>query len=232
MDDRTDTAPPSDTPPSDTPPSDTPPSDTPPPPTPAPRLLHGPRGAEVWRTTTPHGVITAHILDPDADLDTLHAWVTEPRARFWGLGDLTRDELRETYEFVDSLPTHNAYLIRWDHTPVALIQAYHPEDDPVATAYPVADGDLGLHFFRAPTLPDHAGGGEESWAVLGPALAGFLFAGPGTRRLIGEPDANNAAALARMVAMGFEAGERVHFESPHGPKDAVMAYLTRERARQ
>lgn len=196
----------------------------------APRLLHGARGAEVWRTTTPRGAITAHVLDPVADLDVIHGWVTEPRARFWGLGDLTRDELRETYEFVDSLPTHNAYLVRWDDVPVALVQAYHPEDDPVAAAYAVAEGDLGLHFFRAPTLPEHAGGSAESWAILGPACLAFLFAGPGTRRLVGEPDAGNAAALARMVAMGFEAGERVHFDSPNGPKDAVMAYFPRERA--
>lgn len=196
----------------------------------APRLLHGARGAEVWRATTPRGVIAAHVLDPVADLDVLHGWVTAPRARFWGLSELTRDELRETYAFVDSLPTHNAYLVRWDGAPVALVQVYHPEDDPVATAYPVADGDLGLHFFRAPTLPEHAGGQAEAWAVLGSALAQFLFAGPGTRRLIAEPDAHNAAALARMTAFGFEAGERVHFQSPNGPKDAVMAYLTRERA--
>ncbi|GAB4085584.1 alcaligin biosynthesis acetyltransferase AlcB [Myceligenerans cantabricum] len=195
-----------------------------------PRLLHGPRGAEVWRTTTPHGVITARVLDPVADLDVVHAWVTTPRARFWGLGDLTRDELRETYELVDSLPTHNAYLVRWDTEPVALVQAYHPEDDPVATAYPVADGDLGLHFFRAPQLPARAGGAAESWAVLGPALAGFLFAGPGTRRLVAEPDARNTAAVARMIAIGFEPGDQVRFESPHGPKDAQLAYLTREKA--
>lgn len=197
---------------------------------PAPRLLPGPRGAEVWRATTPRGVIAAHVLDPVADLDVLHGWVTAPRARFWGLSELTRDELRETYAFVDSLPTHNAYLVRWDGAPVALVQAYHPEDDPVATAYPVAEGDLGLHFFRAPTLPKHAGGQAEAWAVLGSAMMRFLFAGPGTRRLIAEPDAHNAAALARMTAFGFEAGERVHFQSPNGPKDAVMAYLTRERA--
>ncbi|WP_307816168.1 GNAT family N-acetyltransferase [Myceligenerans indicum] len=171
------------------------------------------------------------MLDPVADLDVLHGWVTQPRARFWGLGQLTRDELRETYEFVDGLPTHNAYLVRWDGTPVALVQAYHPEDDPVAAAYEVADGDLGLHFLRAPALPEHAGRGAEGWAVLGPAVIRFLFAAPGARRLVAEPDANNTAAITRMTALGFEAGERVRFESPHGPKDARMAYLTRAGAR-
>lgn len=194
------------------------------------RLLHGTPGTEVWRTRTHHGTITAHVLDPQADLDTLHAWMTAPRARFWGLADLTRDELRETYAFVDSLPTHNAYLIRWDHDPVALMQLYHPEDDPVGQAYPVATGDLGLHFFRGPALPTTAGDLEESWKTLGAACLAFAFAAPATRRLIGEPDTANAPALARMVAMGFEAGEQVHFDSPNGPKHAQMAYLTREKA--
>jgi penicillin amidase len=196
------------------------------------RLLNGARGAEVWRRDFgADGVVTTHMLDPDADADVLHGWFTQPRARFWGMGDHTRDEVRDTYAFVESLPTHHAYLVRWDGEPVALLQAYHPEHDPIATAYDVQPGDLGMHFFlgsRGPTA--RHGSPVDPWTVLGPALRGFLFAGPGTRRLVGEPDANNEKALARMVAMGFTAGERVAYESPQGHKVARMAYLTREGA--
>lgn len=194
------------------------------------RLLDGRRGEEVWRRGFGQdGVVTAHVLDPEADADLLHGWFTQPRARFWGMGGCTRDEVRDTYAFVDSLETHNAYLVRWDGEPVVLLQAYHPEHDPVATAYEVRPGDLGLHFFlgsRGPT----ARRGADPWTVLGPAMRGFLFAGPGTRRLVGEPDADNEKALRRMVSIGFTAGERVSFESPQGPKVARMAYLERERA--
>lgn len=190
------------------------------------RLLKGDRGEEVWRGDFgAAGTVTAHVLDPDGDLDVLHDWVTKPRAVFWGLGELTRDELRETYEFVESLPTHDAYLVRWDGEPVVLLQAYHPEDDPVATAYDVQPGDLGFHFFLGARGP----GRPATWSVLGPSIIEFLLAGPGTHRLVAEPDARNEKALARVAELGFEPGERVTFESAYGPKDARLVFLTRER---
>ncbi|MFC8798433.1 GNAT family N-acetyltransferase [Promicromonospora sp. NPDC057138] len=196
------------------------------------RLLGGARGQEVWRRDFgPDGVITVHMLDPDADADVLHRWFTQPRAAFWGMGEHTRDEVRDTYAFVESLPTHHAYLVRWDGEPVVLVQAYHPEHDPVATAYDARPGDLGLHFFlgsRGPTA--RHGSPEDPWTVLGPAMRGFLFAGPGTDRIVGEPDARNEKALRRMIAMGFTVGDVVRFESPQGPKEARISYLTRERA--
>jgi penicillin amidase len=196
------------------------------------RLLNGARGEEVWRQDFgPHGVITVHMLDPEADADVLHRWFTQPRAAFWGMGEHTRDEVRDTYAFVETLPTHHAYLVRWDGEPVVLLQAYHPEHDPVATAYEVQPGDLGLHFFlggRGPTA--RHGSPDDPWTVLGPAMRGFLFAGPGTRRLVGEPDAHNEKALNRLAVLGFTAGDVVRFESPQGPKEARMTYLTRERA--
>jgi penicillin amidase len=121
--------------------------------------------------------------------------------------------------------------VRWDGEPVVLLQAYHPEHDPVATAYEVRPGDLGMHFFLGSRGPvARHGSPDDPWTVLGPATREFLFAGPGTRRLVGEPDANNEKALRRMVVMGFTAGERVSYESPQGPKVARMAYLTREQA--
>jgi penicillin amidase len=196
------------------------------------RLLNGARGQEVWRRGFgADGVITVHMLDPDADADVLHGWFTQPRAAFWGMGEHTRDEVRDTYAFVESLPTHHAYLVRWDGEPVVLLQVYLPEHDPVATAYEVRPGDLGLHFFlgsRGPTA--RHGSLDDPWTVLGPAMRGFLFAGPGTRRIVGEPDVRNEKAVRRMTAMGFSAGEAVRFESPQGPKEARMAYLTREQA--
>lgn len=196
------------------------------------RLLNGPRGQEVWRGDFgPDGVVTVHVLDPDADADVLHRWFTQPRAGFWGMGDHTRDEVRDTYAFVESLPTHHAYLVRWDGEPVVLLQAYHPEHDPIATAYDVQPGDLGLHFFLGSRGPVARHGSPDSpWTVLGPAMRAFLFAGPGTRRVVGEPDAKNERALRRMVTVGFTAGELVSYQSPQGPKEARMAYLTREEA--
>lgn len=183
------------------------------------RLYEGERGAQVWSGAG----LSVHVLDPAADVDVLHAWVTRRSAGFFGLGALSRDELRETYEFVESLPTHHAYLVRADGEPVALAQLYHPQDDPVAAAYDARPGDVGVHFVK--------GSEAVGWPALGPALLAFVFSRPAVQRLVAEPDVRNRAAVARMVAMGFEPAGEVHFESPHGPKDAMLAFLTRERAR-
>lgn len=185
------------------------------------RLHDGAPGEEVWRAAGPAG-LRATMLDPAADVDVLHDWVARPHAGFFGLGGLSRDELRETYELVASLPTHHAYLMRTGDVPVALVQLYHPEDDPVAAAYDVGPGDVGVHLFR--------GGDRVGWDVLGPALLGFMFSPPGVERLVVEPDVRNRAAIARASALGFELAGEVHFESPHGPKDAMLAFLDRDRA--
>ncbi|WP_277208462.1 GNAT family N-acetyltransferase [Isoptericola croceus] len=184
------------------------------------RLHEGTRGQEVWRDDAAR--LSVHVLDPVADLDVLHAWVTGPHAGFFGLGDLAPEELRATYEFVESLPTHHAYLLRADGEAVALVQLYHPQDDPVAAAYEPLPGDVGVHFFKC--------GDAVGWEVLGPALLGFVFSRPAVERIVVEPDVRNRPALARMVALGFEPAGEVHFESPHGPKDAMLAFLTRDRA--
>ena len=51
-------------------------------------------------------------VDPAADAALLHGWVTQPWARFWGMGDHTEAEVREVYAFLDGLATHHAYLWR------------------------------------------------------------------------------------------------------------------------
>ncbi|ACZ30819.1 hypothetical protein Xcel_1799 [Xylanimonas cellulosilytica DSM 15894] len=187
-------------------------------------LLTGPRGATVARLDLPDaaGALTLHMLDPVADLDVIHAWVVEPRARFWGLGHLSRDELRETYEFVESVPSHHAYLLRWDGAPVALVQAYDPADDPVGEAYPVRAGDVGAHFFLGGRGPR----GVPVWAGVGPAILLALFTPPAARRLVVEPDVRNQAAVARVAALGFTLGPQVRV----GEKTARLATLDREQA--
>src|SRR5690606_41942815 len=66
-------------------------------------LRTGPPGELLRTRTAPDGgELTLRVLDPDADLDVLHAWVSRPWARFWGLGGLTRSALRDLYAHVGS----------------------------------------------------------------------------------------------------------------------------------
>jgi RimJ/RimL family protein N-acetyltransferase len=165
------------------------------------------------------GRFTLDRLDPAADADLIHGWVTEPRAEFWGMTDHTRADVQEIYEFVDGLSTHHAYLMRVDGRPVGIFQTYEPDADPIGEHYPVRPGDFGIHLFLAepdPVVPGFTG------AVAG-ALVRFVFQVPGRKRIIVEPDARNERALRRWKRLGFVFGEQVRL--PH--KVAQLAFLDR-----
>ncbi|KRE38908.1 siderophore biosynthesis protein [Janibacter sp. Soil728] len=155
-------------------------------------------------------------LRPEEDAPLVHGWATQPRGRFWGMADKSVEEVRDIYAFVDSLEAHWAWIAEQDGRPVALVQTYEPEHDPVAEVYAVQPGDVGAHVFVAP--------GEDALAVAC-GIFTWLFGDPSVQRLVGEPDAANRAILHRLEQTGFELGERV----PIGDKDAQLVYLTRER---
>ncbi|ONI51677.1 MULTISPECIES: GNAT family N-acetyltransferase [unclassified Streptomyces] len=167
------------------------------------------------------GVVRLVPVDPAADAELLHGWVTEGRARFWGMADHTREQVREIYEFVDSLPTHHAYLALRDGVPAALFQTYEPDADPVGECYDVQPGDFGIHLLIAPAEGEGAVKGYTD--ALLTAFIGYVFSDPAHLRVVVEPDARNEKALARMVRVGFELGPEI--EKPE--KTARLAFLTR-----
>lgn len=142
-------------------------------------------------------------LDPaGADIDVLHSWVSEERARFWGMTGLGREEVREIYAHLDSLDTHHAWLVRLDGTPVALFQTYEPEADRVSECYEVRDGDLGVHLLVGPAGKDGAVHGFTETLVR--VFLAYGLDGLGRKRLVVEPDARNDKAIALFRRAGFE----------------------------
>jgi penicillin amidase len=186
------------------------------------RLATGPAGARVYSDVDPDlGRIDFSVLDPDRDLDVIHRWVGEPRARFWGLGDLTRDELRDLYAYVDGLQTHHAFLVRRDDLPVVLLQTYEPENDPLGEVYDVEPGDVGLHFL----LGDRGAPARGFTTRVGRLISDFLFSSPEAQRVVIEPDVGNERAVARARLMGFELGPQIALPG----KTGQLAILTRDR---
>ncbi len=167
------------------------------------------------------GTVRLVPVDPAADAELLHGWVTEERARFWGMADHTREQVREIYEFVDSLPTHHAYLALRDGAPAALFQTYEPDADPVGECYDVQPGDFGVHLLIAPAEGEGAVRGYTESLLT--AFIAYVFSDPAHLRVIVEPDARNEKALARMVRIGFELGPEI--QKPE--KTARLAFLTR-----
>lgn len=167
------------------------------------------------------GTVRLVPVVPAADAELLHGWVTEERSRFWGMADHTREQVREIYEFVDSLPTHHAYLALLDGVPAALFQTYEPDADPVGECYDVQPGDFGVHLLIGPA----EGEGEVKGytEALLTAFIAYVFSDPAHLRVIVEPDARNEKAIARMVRIGFELGPEI--QKPE--KTARLAFLTR-----
>ena len=89
-------------------------------------------------------------LIPSEDIELVHQWVSQPRARFWGMTEKSREEVQGIYEFLDSLDTHHAFLVILDGEPLALFQTYEPLHDPVGEAYPAREEDIGMHLLLAP----------------------------------------------------------------------------------
>ncbi|MEU5948843.1 GNAT family N-acetyltransferase [Micromonospora sp. NPDC047465] len=166
------------------------------------------------------GRVTIRPVDPDTDVDLIHGWVSEERARFWGMRDAGRERVAEIYRYLDSLTTHHAWLVHRDGVPVALFQTYEPAADPVGQCYDVRPGDHGAHLLIGPPTRTERG---FTGALLGVFL-GFVFADPLRRRIVMEPDARNDKAVDRLLRTGFVAGPLIDLPD----KRARLMFLDRE----
>lgn len=174
-----------------------------------------------YEETLPNlGRLCLVVLDPGRDAELVHGWVTQRRAAFWGMLDHSVDEVREVYEFIDSLSTHHAYLIQLDGRSIGLFQTYQPDADPIGERYPVQPGDFGIHLLMAPGKRPQRGLTE----TVGKALLRFIFRDPAVQRLVVEPDVRNYLALRRMELSGFTFDGEIDMPD----KRAQLAFLTRD----
>ncbi|MFD7462857.1 MULTISPECIES: GNAT family N-acetyltransferase [unclassified Streptomyces] len=185
-------------------------------------------------TVAGFGTVRVIPLDAKGDAELIHGWVSEERASFWGMNDLTKDQVADVYVHLDSLDTHHAFLLVKDGVPAALLQTYDPEADRVGECYPVEPGDIGIHLLLAPAPAD---GARAGWtARLTMAITGYVFRALGRQRIVVDPDVRNDKAIARFVKQGFVAGPAVvlpEIDLPevHLPeKRAQLAFLSREVA--
>ncbi|BBC34519.1 hypothetical protein SGFS_058130 [Streptomyces graminofaciens] len=179
------------------------------------------------------GVVRLLPLDAGADAEVVHAWVREPRAEFWGMNGLTKEEVAEVYAHLDTLDTHHAFLAVLDGEPVGLLQTYEPEADRVGEVYDVEPGDIGVHVLLAPA---GVGGVRAGWSSsLLSVFASYVLVGLGRRRVVVDPDERNVKAVERFLRQGFEEGPVVVLPEVDLPdvylpeKRARLAFLRRER---
>ncbi|MEV5437201.1 GNAT family N-acetyltransferase [Streptomyces sp. NPDC052682] len=177
------------------------------------------------------GTVRVLPLDARADAGTIHRWVSEERAAFWGMTGLTEEQVAGIYAHLATLDTHHAYLLVKDGEPAALLQTYEPEADRVGACYPVRPGDIGVHLLLAPAGP---GGARSGWtSALVTVIASYVLLGLGRERVVVDPDVRNEKALARFLRQGFTTGPVVVLPEVDLPdvylpeKKAQLAFLDR-----
>ncbi|MEU1407650.1 GNAT family N-acetyltransferase [Streptomyces sp. NPDC005728] len=181
-----------------------------------------------------YGTVRIRPLDPAADADVIHAWVSEERAAFWGMTGLTRDQVADIYAHMATLDTHHAHFVTKDGEPAALLQTYEPAADRVGECYEVRPGDIGVHLLLAPAGP---AGRHPGWtSALLTVMTSYVLLGLDRRRVVVDPDVRNVKAIARFERQGFRQGPAVVLPEVDIPdvylpeKHAQLAFLTRETA--
>ncbi|MFE6833587.1 GNAT family N-acetyltransferase [Streptomyces sp. NPDC057705] len=175
------------------------------------------------------GTVTITPVDPAADSALIHRWVTQERARFWGMGEASRELVQEIYEDVDRRTTHHAFMVSRDGERVALFQTYDCAEDRVSECYEVQPGDVGAHLLIGPA----EGAVQHGYtAALMTAFISFVFSDASTRRVVVEPDSRNVKAIALMERTGFTLGPEVELPEIDLPevylpaKQARLAFFT------
>ncbi|MGQ4728157.1 GNAT family N-acetyltransferase [Streptomyces sp. Ju416(a)] len=167
------------------------------------------------------GTFTVRPLDPAADAEMVHGWVTHPKAAFWLMGDAELADVEREYRSIAAHPHHDAFIGLHHGEPAFLIERYDPTEVELKGLYEAEPGDVGMHFLVAPTdTPVHG----FTRAVI-TAVMDFLFADPSVRRVVVEPDVTNSAVQALNKAVGFD----VLREIAKPEKDALLSACTREQ---
>ncbi|WKD34561.1 GNAT family N-acetyltransferase [Streptomyces xanthophaeus] len=173
------------------------------------------------RTDTELGSFAVRPLDPFADAELLHGWVTHPKASFWMMQDASLPDVEREYMRIAAHEHHQAFIGLHEGRPAFLMETYDPSELELVGLYDALPGDVGMHFLVAPSdTPLHG----FTRAVITTVMAA-IFADPATERVVVEPDVANTAVHALNEAVGFVPERQV--TKPE--KEALLSFCTRAR---
>ncbi|WP_030760534.1 GNAT family N-acetyltransferase [Streptomyces sp. NRRL F-2664] len=171
------------------------------------------------RTDSVLGDFAIRPLDPLADAELLHGWVTHPKAAFWMMQDASLPDVEREYMRIAAHEHHQAYIGLHQGRPAFLMETYDPSELELVGLYDARPGDVGMHFLVAPSdRPLHG----FTRAVITTVMAA-IFADPATARVVVEPDVANTAVHALNEAVGFVPERKV--TKPE--KEALLSFCTR-----
>ncbi|MEQ6289214.1 GNAT family N-acetyltransferase [Vogesella sp. GCM10023246] len=178
--------------------------------------------ANVFQSRVPGvGDFSLRPLAVPDDMPLLHRWVTQDYARYWGMQQATLAEVSDAYHALQQGVHTDCYLGLYHGEAAFLLECYQPAHDALAAHYPVAAGDIGMHFLVAPAETRIPGFTRAVMRVI----LDFLFRDSATHRVVVEPDVRNAKIHAINRHAGFVYQHEI--DLPH--KRAHLAFCTREQ---
>lgn len=170
--------------------------------------------------TTEFGDLRFVPYDADQHLPDIYRWVTQAYARFWGLNDSTVAQVDDEFKRLLALPDYQIFVGLIDDRAECLVEYYNPAHDDIGQHYPVRDGDQGMHILLSP--PDQPRHGFSR--AMFTAVMEHLFLHDSVRRIVVEPDLNNA----RIHRLNLQAGFRHVAKVNLGHKQALLGFCERE----
>jgi hypothetical protein len=167
------------------------------------------------------GTLSLRPFDLTEDVSTLHGWVTQPYARYWGLLTASVEDVHAEYLRIERSGHHRAFLGEHDARPAFLMERYEPSYDAVGTVYDVAPGDIGMHVLVGPPVAPISG----FTAAVFETILDSLLSDPLVDRIVGEPDVRNLKIQALNERMGF----RKHSIVDLPDKQAWLSFCTRDQ---
>lgn len=171
--------------------------------------------------------LTFTPVDPDADAQTLAAWLTHPAAAFWQMGHLSLDQVRDYLTVLSDDDAQDGWIIREQGVPLAYAETYDPARVLLDEVFAAVDGDLGMHLLVAPPPRDPAARRPGLTSAIMRAVVDHCLETLGAARIVVEPDVDNAAVAAKNAAVGFEVLREIDLPG----KRAALSVLDAERAR-
>ncbi|WP_018693393.1 GNAT family N-acetyltransferase [Algicola sagamiensis] len=165
------------------------------------------------------GLYTISQIDPIQDAALIYSWVSEERAAFWGMTEYTQEDVKEVYEYLSAMDSHNVFFLKLDEQPIALFQLYMPHEEEMAALYDCQESDIGLHLFVAPTSAPRKGFTNQVLSVI----TEFVFSKEHISRIVIEPDVRNQKSIARFNQFGFNFSDQISLSH----KDAQLMFLER-----
>lgn len=165
------------------------------------------------------GEIQLRYLDLEEDIATIHNWVTTPHAKYWGMQNMSLEEVKTAYEELEELDYYEVFIGMYKNKPIFLMEKYKASKDRIANYYEVESGDYGMHILVSPPTKKIP---SFTWNVF-TTILDYFFSKTTVNRIVVEPDVNNQKIHVLNKKAGFQYIKEI--ELPE--KRAAFAFCNR-----